>query len=902
MNYNIRSLVLQWRSEELISAQDLESALQVTGCEPTAPEWQNFLKQVFLWFGSIGLSTGVIFFFAYNWQEISRFSKFALVEGTLLSATFLFYRLASKRNIATVTLMAMALFTGALLALVGQTYQTGADPWQLFAVWAIFVTPWAVAANAISLWILWILLVNLAFILYLNISTSIFGFLINNEVIARLLVAINTLLLVAFESYKYFFAKQNTRNENHDRNTIQYKRVIQVLILLAGMAVFLIAFSAIFSSKPSISDLVFYAVWMTLIYLYYRYRSPDLFIIASGALSVGAIFISVLINGIGSSFDEGAFLLVSFSIIGLSTAAGIWLKKLAKEFHQLRPLSHPTFSTSTTDIDMGSKEVELTEETLWDQLKQSNIVTGEQPEAAETISTWYIKAMQGFGGWVAGFFLLGFVGAFLSSFFNSGNWLLLVIFAFMSNGLSFLLSKASNKNEFLQQLALIFNLTGQLLFVWGLYELLESWGAGFFFLVFIYQSVIVYIISDYSSRLMTSSFALFALFATFEQLGLTNLSMLFTALVFVFIWIKDDQWGTMIKLWAPIAYGVSISLLIIHGQNAFDPLFDWLNGSIGNSKLTIASYWLGETGLAALFIYLVVVIARKYKVVLATSTGILLFIGLLLTLTINAVIPGISAALLLLLVGFMRQRRILLGLGIIAFISFIGWYYYSLDITLLAKSMTLVGFGISFIAAFILITKISISPIREESTELDGKNLAQVQSGISDKGKWLVIGVTLLILILINSNIYQKERILETGKIVLLKLAPVDPRSLMQGDYMRLRFEIETTLLDAVQNNDTRKLMNSGIFVVSTDKNSIASEPKLYQNEELKSDQVVMQFRLRRNRVQLATHAFFFQEGTAKEYESAKYGEFRVAENGELLLNNLRDKNFSVLGYNRPSN
>ncbi len=52
----------------------------------------------------------------------------------------------------------------------------------------------------------------------------------------------------------------------------------------------------------------------------------------------------------------------------------------------------------------------------------------------------------------------------------------------------------------------------------------------------------------------------------------------------------------------------------------------------------------------------------------------------------------------------------------------------------------------------------------------------------------------------------------------------------------------------------------------------------------------------------VATHAFFFQEGTAKEYEKARYGEFRVANNGELLLNNLRDESFNILGFNRPSN
>ena len=67
-------------------------------------------------------------------------------------------------------------------------------------------------------------------------------------------------------------------------------------------------------------------------------------------------------------------------------------------------------------------------------------------------------------------------------------------------------------------------------------------------------------------------------------------------------------------------------------------------------------------------------------------------------------------------------------------------------------------------------------------------------------------------------------------------------------------------------------------------------------------NQVKMAYKIRYGRNYLATHAFYFQEGTASEYEKAKYGEFRVATNGELLLNNLRDESLAILGLNQPSN
>jgi len=119
---------------------------------------------------------------------------------------------------------------------------------------------------------------------------------------------------------------------------------------------------------------------------------------------------------------------------------------------------------------------------------------------------------------------------------------------------------------------------------------------------------------------------------------------------------------------------------------------------------------------------------------------------------------------------------------------------------------------------------------------------------------------------------------------------------------MRLRFDIENTLLEKNDPYQDHEETNSGYFIVNLDENSVGTFSALYDTQDLSKQQVKMQYRVRHSRLQLATHAFFFQEGTASEYEKAEYGEFRVANNGELLLNNLRDKEFNILGLNRPSN
>jgi uncharacterized membrane-anchored protein len=84
----------------------------------------------------------------------------------------------------------------------------------------------------------------------------------------------------------------------------------------------------------------------------------------------------------------------------------------------------------------------------------------------------------------------------------------------------------------------------------------------------------------------------------------------------------------------------------------------------------------------------------------------------------------------------------------------------------------------------------------------------------------LLLVAALLVLGLINHAIWQKEQLLANGDIVRLKLAPVDPRSLMQGDYMRLDFEVAR----AVRNNPK----DDGLLVVALDASRVASLRRIH--------------------------------------------------------------------------
>jgi uncharacterized membrane-anchored protein len=166
----------------------------------------------------------------------------------------------------------------------------------------------------------------------------------------------------------------------------------------------------------------------------------------------------------------------------------------------------------------------------------------------------------------------------------------------------------------------------------------------------------------------------------------------------------------------------------------------------------------------------------------------------------------------------------------------------------------------------------------------------------------IAIASLVIILVLVNWSIFQKERQLAEGRTVYLELAPVDPRSLMQGDYMALRFRLADEVYGALlQREDAEvrryeEMVSDGRAVVRLDERKVGSFKSLYEDQTLSEDEMLIRYRVRNGQVKLATNAFFFQEGHGEYYEPARYGQFRVDNRGELLLVALFDKSLNKLG------
>ena len=160
-----------------------------------------------------------------------------------------------------------------------------------------------------------------------------------------------------------------------------------------------------------------------------------------------------------------------------------------------------------------------------------------------------------------------------------------------------------------------------------------------------------------------------------------------------------------------------------------------------------------------------------------------------------------------------------------------------------------------------------------------------------------------LVLVVMTMNIAKYENHLATGDTVLLALAPVDPRGFMQGDYMTLSYALERDVFAALNRDPGSYPTNEqGYVIVALDNHNVGQFVRLAadnqtanQPENLATNEMAIHYRIRNGTMQLATNAFFFQEGHGEAFEAAQYGLFRVNDKGEPLLTEMVDSNFQII-------
>ena len=155
-----------------------------------------------------------------------------------------------------------------------------------------------------------------------------------------------------------------------------------------------------------------------------------------------------------------------------------------------------------------------------------------------------------------------------------------------------------------------------------------------------------------------------------------------------------------------------------------------------------------------------------------------------------------------------------------------------------------------------------------------------------------IVAAWLLVMAVAVYAVNGHEKPMRDAQLVLLRLAPVDPRSLMQGDYMALRFAVDEPL-----RADAGEWPNYAYLQLGAESRaSFAGTGDAHTGEP---GRVSMRIRPGGRGASLGPNAFFFQEGLAGLYENARWGGFRVAADGTALLTSLYDEKLELLGNNR---
>lgn len=317
-----RSLILHWIEQGDLKKDQTEEALSAAGVLPDGLRWTVFLENLLLWLGGLALVFAMMFFIAYNWDAMGRFAKFALVEVFIVVCVVAYWKLDVDKVAAKVSITAATILLGVLLALYGQTYQTGADPWQLFFNWALLMLPWALVAQFAAVWLIWVALLNLSITLYFQAMGGLFGLIFSStEHVFWLLFIFNSLVWIIWELAA-------TR-----LSWLRERWAVWLIAIASGFSITFLMLTAIFDQYDSeILAVLFYFSWLAALYYVYRRLMPDLFMLAGFCLSAVTVTTTFFARHLLDRHDSmGSFFFLTLMVIAMAAAAAKWLKYVQRE-------------------------------------------------------------------------------------------------------------------------------------------------------------------------------------------------------------------------------------------------------------------------------------------------------------------------------------------------------------------------------------------------------------------------------------------------------------------------------------------------------------------------------------------------------------------------------------------
>jgi len=866
--------------------------------------WQRYLNLLFLLLTVGFLTSGIITLIAANLDYFSDLAKIyglqTLLVVTVVLGIYCFIRESCRQAKEKLKWKTYSLFfvvsvlIGSLFALVGQTYQTGADVWQLFAVWTLCQLPFLLLFPNVVSALLFAATANVAFYLFNEQNAY------NSMCYA---VLINAGLLVISELFSKAF---------HDQHWRILPKVFLVLtfVSLFGLIViydmYFYAYAWGELGRSPLSSLIIAIPALIALYVYQKYRFDFINLIISVIALLGAycFLASLLIRDV----EEGGVLgLIGFTF---TVMAINWLVKRYKR-------EYP-----------NSKKFHWAISILWVVALLIAVVT---------IGVWlfFSFGLEESGALVFGI-LLFVVALFMTLNKETDEQSKILV------GLFFLIA-----NCFLG-FYLFVKFNG--IFLLSRYESSEGSNLGIFISALIFTVIIIV-----SYKLMPNSLVRILLVTQllvfwqisynlyFHNYSLNNTwfnKIQLLSSIVLFYWVMRPNQSARIHL-KPIVWGIVLFSLWISVPSYMVPSYmaiPWVNyGFIDTDvssgvmpadamsfdnvlQVLSGQFWSHFQFDVSHILYLLIcalplivyALMNKHSESKHTEAVLILLVLTLFVLGFVG-IPVILYLTALLLLVYWTDSRAFFGLLVFAFVVYLGGFYYQLSIPLLYKGVLLVSFAIIFAIVTLF---------------LHARYKAPSQSAVENdsvfKAPILLVGVFVIALLgAVNYKVQQFEDVLATGKPIVLKIAPVDPRSLMQGDYMVLNYAILSEFqqsqvlpesneplesnepIETVESNEITGIDESSpsekkaYILVHLDKNHVATFCE--EQSEIPTDfkhctpNLYLPIRYKDGWLpKLPSQDYFFAEGKGEYYAQAEYAEYRFKD-GILLLARLLDKDLKGL-------
>ncbi|MFY0580244.1 DUF4401 domain-containing protein [Cystobacter fuscus] len=313
---------------------------------------------------------------------------------------------------------------------------------------------------------------------------------------------------------------------------------------------------------------------------------------------------------------------------------------------------------------------------------------------------WFVNVLSGLGAWVASLFLMIFLGMLLPSG-ATGE----IVTGLLITAGAVRLRRASS-HEFSTQLALSAGLAGQGFFLVGVESL---WGNGTatIFAAFVLQLVLLFVYPDTLQRFLSTLFASLSLLyllrvhapAVVADVTLVALTAIAHVLLLQQGRLQSRNWeaGPV----TPTTFGLITTLFsVLIMRTWFHGFYQDVFHKRGETPMGVLTL-----GLAAVTLYSAWRVMEETQAGPGGAAGVTAFAALALTALLTLNTPGVIAALGVLMLGFHRRNAVLLGLAVLFILVFGVSYYYDLKMSLLAKSLALLGSGLLMLGLRLFIAR-----------------------------------------------------------------------------------------------------------------------------------------------------------------------------------------------------